>query len=208
MYEKNYIDELFDAGTIFTISFFWDRPERDTFILAESHDDENVFKIVCISGYSAGTQSGYIKKGVLKETRRAITYTELIEGIKYNILSPDLNSLKIEDGCKIKFGRSLKINCDKIFYRGTIFTISYLNGSQRRDSFILAECFEKKYVVQIICISGPFSGMIFGYIEKGILQKTHDAITFEELVDGIKKNLINPELESLKIRDEYNVRFD
>lgn len=50
--------------------------------------------------------------------------------------------------------------------------------------------------------------MVFGYIEKGILQKTHDAITFEELVDGIKKNLINPELESLKIRDEYNVRFD
>lgn len=143
MHEKNYIDELFDVGTIFTISFFWDRPERDTFILAESHDAENVFKIVCISGYSAGTLSGYIKKGVLKETRRAITYTELTEGIKYNILNPDLNSLKIEDGCKIKFGRSLKINCDKIFYRGTIFTISYLNGSQRRDSFILAECFEK-----------------------------------------------------------------
>ena len=106
------------------------------------------------------------------------------------------------------FERSLKINCDKIFYRGTIFTISYLNGSRRRDSFILAECFEKKYVFQIICISGPFSGMVFGYIENGVLQETHDAITFEELVDGIKRNLINPELDSLKIRDEYNVRFD
>ena len=200
--------DLFYVGTIFTISFFWDRQERDTFILAESVDDDSAFKIVCISGYSAGTLLGYIKNGILKETCSVITYMELIEGIKYNILNPDLSSLKIEDGCKIKFGRSLKNNRDNIFYRGTIFTISYLNGSRRRDSFMLVECFEKKYVFQIICISGAFSGKVFGYIEKGILHKTHEALTFEELVAGIKSNFMNPDLDSLKIKNEYKIQFE
>lgn len=203
---KNYT-ELFYVGTIFTISFFWDRQERDTFILAESYNNEYAFKIVCISGYSAGTVLGYIKKVILTRIPCGITRDELIKGIKYNILNPDLNSLKIESVCKIKFGRSLKNNCNKIFYRGTIFTISYLDSLRKQGSFMLVECFEEKYVFQIICISGTFPGKIFGYIEKGILQKTHDAITFEELVGGIKSNLMNPDLDSLKFKNKYKIRF-
>ena len=165
-----------------------------------------VFLLLLIGSNNICGQSFFLQNHLSAFTNPNGLNKTSIYGSPYNYMmeiSPDE-----EAGCKIKFGRSLKINCDKIFYRGTIFTISYLNGSQRRDSFILAECFEKKYVFQIISISAPFSGMVFGYIEKGILQETHDAITFEELVDGIKKNLINPELESLKIRDEYNVRFD
>ncbi len=204
---KNYMD-LFYVGTIFTISFLWDRQERDTFILAESYDNEYAFKIVCISGYSAGTILGYVKKVILTKMPYAITRDELIEGIKYNILNPDLNSLKFESGRKIKFGRSLKNNCNKIFYRGTIFTISYLDNLLKQGSFILVECFEEKYVFQIICISGTFPGKVFGYIEKGILQKTHDAITFEELVGGIKSNFMNPDLDSLKIKNEYKIQFE
>jgi hypothetical protein len=46
---------------------------------------------------------GYIKKGTLR-SYMGITYGELIEGIKKNILNPDLNTLKIENEYKIKFG--------------------------------------------------------------------------------------------------------
>ncbi len=45
---------------------------------------------------------GHIKRGIFR-TARGITYKELVEGIKENILNPDLNSLKVENEYKIKF---------------------------------------------------------------------------------------------------------
>ena len=45
---------------------------------------------------------GYIKRGIFR-AERGITYKELVEGIKVNILNPDLNSLKVEDEYNIKF---------------------------------------------------------------------------------------------------------
>ena len=97
--EKN---KIFYRGTIFTISYFWDREERDSFVLAECHDDGFIFQIICISGYNSGTIMGYIKIGIFR-TERGITYKELVEGIKVNILNPDLSSLKVEDEYNIKF---------------------------------------------------------------------------------------------------------
>ena len=97
--EKN---KIFYRGTIFTISYFWDRRERDTFVLAECQDDDFIFQIICISGYNSGTIMGHIKRGIFR-TARGITYKELVEGIKENILNPDLNSLKVENEYKIKF---------------------------------------------------------------------------------------------------------
>lgn len=96
--EKN---KIFYRGTIFTISYFWDREERDSFVLAECQDD-GFIQIICISGYNSGTIMGYIKRGILR-TERGITYKELVEGIKVNTLNPDLNSLKVEDEYNIKF---------------------------------------------------------------------------------------------------------
>ena len=101
---NNQVEEnkIFYRGTIFTISYFWDRKERDTFVLAECQDDGFIFQIICISGYNSGTIMGYIKRGIFR-TERGITYKELVEGIKENILNPDLNSLKVENEYKIKF---------------------------------------------------------------------------------------------------------
>ena len=96
-------EEIYYRGTIFTITHFWDREERESYLLSECFKEDYVFQIVCISGYSAGTILGYIKKGVLKDTHCAITHEELIDGIKYNFLKPDLDSLKIEDEGKMKF---------------------------------------------------------------------------------------------------------
>lgn len=81
-------------------------------------------------------------------------------------------------------------NLDEIehkFYRGTIFTITYLEDIVERNSFVLAECLDNDYIFQIICISGYNSGTIFGYVDYGILGKHHKAITKEELVVSIKK---------------------
>uniref|UniRef100_A0AB33IVI6 Uncharacterized protein n=2 Tax=unclassified Prevotella TaxID=2638335 RepID=A0AB33IVI6_9BACT len=94
---------IFYRGTIFTISYFWDRPERDSFILAECEGKNLLFQIICISGYNSGTVLGYIKKGALSSIQRAITYEELVEGIIHNFLNPDLSSLKIENEYNIKF---------------------------------------------------------------------------------------------------------
>ena len=97
--EKN---KIFYRGTIFTIYYFWDREERDYFVLAECQDNGFIFQIICISGYNSGTIMGYIKRGIFR-TERGITYKELVEGIKVNILNPDLSSLKVEDEYNIKF---------------------------------------------------------------------------------------------------------
>lgn len=100
------------------------------------------------------------------------------------------------------------LNEDQIYYRGTIFTISYLGDIQERESFLLTECFEDEYVFQIICISGYGAGTVQGYIKKGVLARTHRAITHEELIEGIKYNFLNPDFDSLKIEDEYNIKFE
>lgn len=94
------------------------------------------------------------------------------------------------------------------FYRGTIFTISYFWDKKECDSFLLAECWDENYIFQIVCISGYNAGTVLGYIKKGTLSGTHRAITYEELIDGIKENFMNPDLESLKIEDEYKPRFE
>ena len=97
-----------------------------------------------------------------------------------------------------------------LYYYGTIFTLSYyhLDDYVKTGTFILAECYEKDYVFQIINIMGYDAGFIKGYIKKGILKDTHCAITHEELIEGIKYNFLNPDLDSLKIEDEYKVKFE
>ena len=100
-----------------------------------------------------------------------------------------------------------QIEKNKIFYRGTIFTISYFFFFEERDSFVLAECQDDGFIFQIICISGYNSGTIMGYIKRGIL-RTERGITYKELVEGIKVNTLNPDLNSLKVEDEYNIKFE
>ena len=95
--------QIYACGTIFTISYFWDYYRTETFILAQCFEEDYEFQIITITGYHAGTISGYIKKGVLKDTHRAITHEEFIEGIKYNFLNPDWATLKIENEYKTKF---------------------------------------------------------------------------------------------------------
>lgn len=99
------------------------------------------------------------------------------------------------------------ITGSRLFYRGTVFTISYFWDRPERDSFVLAECQEGKFIFQIVCISGYNSGTVMGYIRNGVLSKTHCAITYEELIDGIQNNFMNPDLKSLKIENEYEIKF-
>ena len=54
--------------------------------------DENKFELTQITGYHAGYGGFFIKR---KKDRNTISYEDLIEGIKYNFLKPDLKSLSI-----------------------------------------------------------------------------------------------------------------
>jgi hypothetical protein len=99
--------QIYYRGTIFSLTHFWDYERRETFILSDYFDTNNegiLFQLICISGDKPGTICGYIRNGILfKENIGAITYDELINGIKYNFLKPYLETLVIEDTHKMCF---------------------------------------------------------------------------------------------------------
>lgn len=55
---------MYRIGTIIKFDYAHDGLiEKDhSFILAENHDSEYIFQIVCISGYHKGSIEGYIRK--------------------------------------------------------------------------------------------------------------------------------------------------
>ena len=81
-------------GTIFRLTYCFDKIENQAFIITEYNDDpEFVFQIVCISGFKAGTILGHIKRS--NRDKLSITRTNLISEIKRNFLNPDMKSLEI-----------------------------------------------------------------------------------------------------------------
>lgn len=82
----------YKIGTIFVVDDYpYGECEREAYMLSE-YIDENKFELTQITGYHAGYGGFFIKR---KKDRNAISYEDLIEGIKYNFLKPDLKSLVI-----------------------------------------------------------------------------------------------------------------
>lgn len=82
----------YKIGTIFVVDDYpYGECEREAYMLTECID-ENVFEITQITGYHAGYGGFFIKR---KKDRDTISYEDLIEGIKFNFLKPDLKSLVI-----------------------------------------------------------------------------------------------------------------
>lgn len=44
-------ERKFYRGTIFSIIYFWDIKQRDSFVLAEYPEDDLLFPIICISEF-------------------------------------------------------------------------------------------------------------------------------------------------------------
>jgi hypothetical protein len=83
-------------------------------------------------------------------------------------------------------------------YRGTFFKLTYCFEETDTQVFILAEYNEDTdFMFQIICVTGYKSGTIQGYIKNNNNSKV--CITVDELKEGIKRNFLNPEFESLEI---------
>ena len=94
---------IYGVGTIFVLTNSYDGIiERESFILAECHEEEHIFQIIQITGLHSGYILGYVKHGVLREFRNAVTYDELIEAIKYNFIGPDLSTLYIKNRLELE----------------------------------------------------------------------------------------------------------
>jgi hypothetical protein len=91
-------EQYFYMGTIiefFNIAAY--NPTREKFILAEYHDEEFVFQLICIDGYNAGSISGYIKtdpKFKIKH-KKAVSSEHLINEIRRNFGNVDFETLTI-----------------------------------------------------------------------------------------------------------------
>lgn len=90
-----------------------------------------------------------------------------------------------------------KINRMEI-YRGTFFKLTYCFEVTETQIFMLAEYYEDPdFMFQIICVTGNKAGTIQGYIKNNNNSKV--CITIDELREGIKRNFLNPDFESLEI---------
>ena len=95
---------------------------------------------------------------------------------------------------------------DHFYGEGTVIILTnHYDGITEREAFILANCHEEDYVFQIIQITGLHSGYILGYIKQGILQESHIAVTYSELIESIKFNFIGPDLKSILIIDKLEL---
>jgi hypothetical protein len=82
-------------GTIFRLTFRFDQVETESFMLVEYHESEEyLFQIICISGYKAGTISGYIRSNNLTESK-CISEEYLKAEVFRNFLNPDLENMQI-----------------------------------------------------------------------------------------------------------------
>jgi len=91
-------DKLFYRGTI--VEFVsTNAPNRslEKYILAECHEDEKVFQIICISGYHAGSVEGFVDRdsSPLATNSKAVTYEHLISELKKNFEIVKMDSFKI-----------------------------------------------------------------------------------------------------------------
>ena len=85
-----------------------------------------------------------------------------------------------------------------IYGAGTIFIITdHYDGYTEREAFILAECYEEGKIFQIIQITGLHAGFMPGYVNYGILKDSILAVTYEELIEAIKYNFREPDLDTI-----------
>lgn len=73
-------------------------PAIEKFILAESHEKGFVFQIICISGYNAGSISGYFReeRKALLDSKMAVSYSHFIIELERNFGKIDIKTLKID----------------------------------------------------------------------------------------------------------------
>ena len=90
-----------------------------------------------------------------------------------------------------------------IFGDGDVFVITdHYDGITEREAYILAECYEEGKIFQIIQITGLHAGYMAGYVNYGILKGSIYAVTYEELIEAIKYNFREPDLDTIKFFED------
>ena len=90
-----------------------------------------------------------------------------------------------------------------IFGDGDVFVITdHYDGITEREAYILAECYEEGKIFQIIQITGLHAGYLAGYVNYGILKGSIYAVTYEELIEAIKYNFREPDLDTIKFFED------
>lgn len=161
-------NKIYYRGTVFTLSYYSEELITDTFMLVECFSGDCVFQILRIAGLNSGEFVGYVPKGILKGTHRAVTRKELIRAIKHNFNKPVLRSLKFIDIYNLTFSASKTFatgDSNKECILGSIFNVKYkYDGRKNEEKFILARSDMPERLFQIIIVYDYYAGTIAGYI--------------------------------------------
>lgn len=90
------MEGLIYKGTLVRFKFCFDLPSEEVYMLAEHNEqDENVFQLICVSGYKSGSLGGLVRNDPKVDNAIAITMEHLKSELKRNFLNFESESTKI-----------------------------------------------------------------------------------------------------------------
>ncbi len=96
---------------------------------------------------------------------------------------------------------------EKLFYKGTIVKVKSITFDDIEPyDYMLVESINSEYVFQFVCISGYSSGHVIGYIyyDKSPLCKGHIAVTESHLINEVRRNLGEIDIDYFNILEKSN----